>query len=91
MTAHPLLDLSEQDILRLRVAQQVVQLDRGFSTLDHIIKLLVGFLNAVKSCCIRDVLHLLLVKLVMEALKLVTEYGLRPFLLPIGVKGELRS
>lgn len=58
----------------------MVKLDTWLGPLDHIIKLLVGFLYAIKSRRVCDILHLLLIKLVMEALKLVSERGLRPSL-----------
>ena len=55
MLLHPLPNLSEQDILRLRVAKQVINLDLRLSMLDDRLKLLVCFLNSVQSSRLCDV------------------------------------
>ena len=76
MCTHPVLNLAEQDVLGLGVAEQVVQFDRWFGTLDDIVKLFVRLLNPIKCRSVVDVATLLHVKLVVEALKVVPKVGL---------------
>ena len=76
VVSHPLLDLSEQDVLGLRVAEQVVQFDGQFGPFDDRIVLRVVFLHAVERDCVIDVLDSLLVKHVMHSLEVVPELEL---------------
>ena len=66
-----MLDLAEQDILGLRVTQQIIQFDRRFGSLDHDLKLFVRLLNTVECSVIINVLYSLVVKLVVESVKMV--------------------
>ena len=73
MTAHPVADLIEEDVLRLRVAQQVVEPQRGLGSLDHDFEPLVSLLEAFERHSFIDILDTLRVELVEESLERVAE------------------
>ena len=68
MLAHPVLDLTEQNVLGLRVSEQVVKFDRWLGSLDNDFKLFVRLLNAIKCRVVIDVLNSFTVELMMESL-----------------------
>lgn len=73
MAAHPVHDLPEENVLGLRVPEQVVQLYLGLGLFNHHLEALVGFLDSVESHALVDVFDLLRVELVMEPLDCVAE------------------
>jgi len=76
VTAHPVLHLSEEDVLLLGVAQQIVKFNRWFGSLNHIVKFFVCFLDSIESCIFINVLDAFHIELVVEAFDFVAEVGL---------------
>lgn len=75
MASHPVLDLSEQDVLGATIAEQAIQLDTRFLYVAHGVKFLASLLEAIERSQVVYIFYKLLVKLVMESLKVVAEVG----------------